>query len=86
MSRIEQAFDSLAGIVEMWGFGHHAEALATLRAELAGLRADAWRYRWLRDGLQANSSDAYEVTERAYMGNLDAAIDAARQQESSNGQ
>ncbi len=44
---VEQALDSLAGVVEFWGYGHHHAALATLRAEIEALRADAekWRIR-----------------------------------------
>lgn len=52
------------------------QQIATLRAELDELRADAERYRWLRD------DNAYFPEEYAIRGGeeLDAAIDAARQE------
>ena len=41
------------------------------------LRKDAERYRWLRDMLEKNDAEAYEIIEFAYRGGLTGAIDAA---------
>ena len=38
---------------------------------------DAARYRWLRDMLEKNDAEAYEIIEFAYRGGLTSAIDAA---------
>lgn len=70
---------------------HHAAwevYVAALEADLAELRADAERYRWLRENCQ-DAPDEWGVAAQLYFGtyasgNLDAAIDAARQSESVN--
>ena len=57
------------------------EEFAALVAERDEARADAERYRWLRDSLEGNLAEGYEIVERAFRGGLDAAIDAARSKE-----
>ena len=46
-------------------------------ARLAALERDAARFRWLRDMLEKNDAEAYEIVEFAYRGGLTSAIDAA---------
>ncbi len=73
-------------------FSHHrriqeeaAEELTRLRAEVEALRADAERYKFLRDdfspmGMNINGNHAWAYRRNATLKgpNLDAAIDAAR--------
>lgn len=85
---VEQALALLNTLTHECGGNRDIQALATLRAELDGLRADAERYRWLRDDpptdLCVRSTSRHgnmvyvdgSVLDRA----IDAAIDAARQE------
>lgn len=65
-------------------YGYTAGAFAALRAEVKGLRADAERYRWLRqygNGIYMdvfNDDDAEFLVIQAAGVRLDAAIDAAK--------
>ncbi len=53
-------------------------ALSAQAAELEALRADAERYRWLRDGCDDKLSEATRIAADCYGMEWDAAIDAAR--------
>ncbi len=53
------------------------DAVFFLRQHIAKLEADARRYRWLRDGLEANDVDAYEIAQAGHRGGIDQAIDRA---------
>lgn len=59
---VEQALGCLDGIVAVWGYGHHREAINTLRAEVEGMRGtiDAVRV-WCDEneyrGKYANATD-----------------------------
>ena len=54
------------------------KAVAAQAAELEALRADAERYRWLRDGCDDKLSEATRIAADCYGMEWDAAIDAAR--------
>ena len=49
-----------------------------LRAEVAGLREDAERYRWLRDKLDVSDQATWNIFMSEGVEQWDAAIDAAR--------
>ncbi len=78
--------DDIRALVERlrpFSFAAHqqvADAIESLLAERDALRADAERYRWLRDGdWDAESHpDVYSSVRDARTDQLDAAIDAAR--------
>ena len=55
---------------------HEERRIAECKQE-ESLRRDAERYRWLRDMLERNDAEAYEIVEFAYRGGLTSAIDAA---------
>lgn len=56
----------------------------SLRAEVEALKADAGRYRWLREGCNDKASVATRIATRFWGMEWDAAIDAARAQEQSD--
>jgi hypothetical protein len=65
-----------------WYAKDEADArIAELEAERDAALADAERYRWIRDSLEGNLAEGYEIVERAFRGGLDAAIDKARSKE-----
>ncbi len=53
------------------------QASEFLRQHIAKLEADARRYRWLRDGLETNDVDVYEIAEAGHRGGIDQPIDRA---------
>ena len=56
------------------------DALESIKRMAEQDAKDAARYRWLREGLQLNMADSYDIIESAYQDqNMDAAIDAAMQ-------
>lgn len=80
---VEQAIAVLDSLVRAKAQGHEAEALATLRAELDGLRVDAERLDWLesRPDEFANIDRITSVSGKFNgLPSLRAAIDAAHQE------
>jgi hypothetical protein len=84
-------FSPVCPVIPYYIADRHAEEVdrktaevAALRAEVEKLKADAERYRWLR----ANSSLSFSISKSEiwtggyYPNDLDAAIDAARKEES----